>query len=569
MRRLFLLTLLLVSGACHRAVRPDVSAPREAFAGEPVQLVARGAEEPGPVWYVDDRRLAQGSSVEHAFDIAGVHRIRAELGGDTLYSEALTVLPRPVLRAIPSQVAQVTWIPRVQRALEPAVDFLERATPSFSEAADEDPFLRYALELSAGPPPPELGLDPEEGLAAFRLRDVPGSIVAIGVQDDAAALRSVRRAFVQRGYSASEVSGVLALGHPEGRTAFVFTDRGYLYLLVSSGAEPFAALDRVRDAVRTSPAEGLSGDQTLSRLRERVMAGQVYVLLRPRQRAGEGPRIEGALTSFQFASEVLAVDGFVLADGPLWDVKSAPSGSPLEGGAHGPVLAASLSVAPEELAKLLRGGLEGDDDSELAHLERAFTGTVGLTAYLDVTGTLSRLGQNPGAPDVSGTLLAHVGVRDRRLAESLVERALRRRELSFAKRPALDATAYLFELWNRRAVVEVTSDRLTLEAGEPLRDREGGRLVSQLQARYGAQTFGPGHASLLIDLGQVLRELSQAQAGGGKAAAMTGLARSFLQQLTAVDTVFLDVQPVDEGARLKGQDHAPFAVGSPFQRRPL
>ncbi|MGA9522805.1 MAG: hypothetical protein WBV82_15160 [Myxococcaceae bacterium] len=553
MRRLLLLSLILVSGACHRAARPDVSVPREAFAGEPVRLVASGAEEPGPVWFIDDRQVAQGASVEHSFHTAGVHRVRAELDGDTLHVEELTVLPRPVLRAIPAQVAQVTWIPHVQRALEPAVDFLERATPSFSAAADEDPFLRYALELSAGPPPPELGLDPEEGLAAFRLHEVPGSIVTIGVQDDAAALRSVRRAFVQRGYTATEASGVIALGHREGRTAFAFTDRGYLYLLMSEGAESFAALDRVRDVVRASPAEGLSGDQTLGRLRERVMAGQVYVLLRPRRSAGEGPRIEGALTSLQFASEVLAIDGFVLADGPLWNVTSAPAGSPLEGGAHGPVLAASLSVAPEELAKLLRGGLDGDDDAELAQLERAFTGTVGLTAYLDARGTLDRLGKNPGAPDVSGTLLAHVGVRDRPLAESLVERALRQRGLTYEKRPATDATAFLFELRGRRAVVEVTEDRLNLEAGEPLRDREGGRLLQQLQERYGAQTFGPGHASLLIDLGQVLRELSQAQAGGGKAAAMTGLARSFLQQLTAVDTVFVDVQPVDEGARLKGR----------------
>ena len=63
----------------------------------------------------------------------------------------------------------------------------------------------------------------------------------------------------------------------------------------------------------------------------------------------------------------------------------------------------------------------------------------------------------------------------------------------------------------------------------------------------------PFEDDTFVDLGQVLRELWQAEAAGGMQAAMTGLARSFLQQLTAVDSVYLDVQPVAEGARLKGR----------------
>ena len=51
----------------------------------------------------------------------------------------------------------------------------------------------------------------------------------------------------------------------------------------------------------------------------------------------------------------------------------------------------------------------------------------------------------------------------------------------------------------------------------------------------------------------VLFITEEAEAAGGRGATMTGLARSFLQQLTAVDSVYLDVQPVDEGARLKGR----------------
>ncbi len=557
MRRLLLLSLILLGGGCHRAVRPVVSAPQEAFAGEPVRFVASGVEvddRPGPSWFIDDRRAGQGATVEHAFPSAGVHRVRAELDGDALYSAEITVHPRPVLRAIPQQAAQVTWIPRVQGALESAVDFLERATPSFSAAADEDPFLRYALELSAGPPPPELGLDPQEGLAAFRLGEVQGSIVAIGVQDDAAAMRSVRRAFEQRGFEAFDAEkGAIALENAERRIVFAFIDRGYLYLFLPDSPEPIAALARVRDAVHTSPAEGLSGDPVLAKLRERVVEGQVYVLLRPDRKNGERPQFEGALASLQFAPEVLGIDGFVLSNGPLWNAQSAPSESPLQGGAQGPVVAGSLSVAPGELAKLLGGLVDGEDGLEVAHLERAFTGSVGLTAYFDVRGTLDRMGEKPGIPEVSGTVLAQVGVKDRRIAESLVERVLQKRGLAFKKRPASDATAFLFELQGRSAVVEITSDRLTLEAGEPLRDREGGQLLQQLRERYGAQSFGPGHGSLLIDLGQVLRELAQAEAAGGKRAAMTGLARSFLQQLTAVDSVFVDVQPVEEGARLQGR----------------
>jgi hypothetical protein len=79
-------------------------------------------------------------------------------------------------------------------------------------------------------------------------------------------------------------------------------------------------------------------------------------------------------------------------------------------------------------------------------------------------------------------------------------------------------------------------------------------LAEALRSRFVPTAFGEGHVSLLVDIGQVHREMDPAVSGGGvESAAMLGVLSVFLRQATAVETIFLDLEPDPRGGRLRGR----------------
>jgi hypothetical protein len=102
--------------------------------------------------------------------------------------------------------------------------------------------------------------------------------------------------------------------------------------------------------------------------------------------------------------------------------------------------------------------------------------------------------------------------------------------------------------------VEVTNVRISLEAGEPLGDRQGVALAESLRARFVPTSFGTGHVSFVLDVGQVAKELDPGPFGHARGTpAILGLLSVFLRQATAVETIFMDVAPDENGGRLRGR----------------
>ena len=116
-----------------------------------------------------------------------------------------------------------------------------------------------------------------------------------------------------------------------------------------------------------------------------------------------------------------------------------------------------------------------------------------------------------------------------------------------------DATVFLLEWSGRQTSIEVTSRRISLEAGEPLGDRQGVALAESLRARFVPTSFGTGHVSFVLDVGQVAKELDPGFGRARGTPAILGLLSVFLRQATAVETIFMDVAPDENGGRMRGR----------------
>lgn len=526
-------------------------APVQVFAGVPL---AFGVEDASAEWtFGDGSRPARGAEVKHAFARAGDYVVRARVGDDELLRQPVTVVPRPVLQAIPPGVSSTIFIPKVRGTLEPAVDFVERAFGRLgpSRTSGREPFFIYAVELSGGPPPEEWGLDPEEGLATFQFSQSPHLVTTVGIVDEPRALNTAAELLAQRGFQLrSNRELPLEFRNDAGQGIWAFVDRGYLYF-VSDDAPPNEDGDvsGVMERIRTMPAEGLSGER-LEQLLQQVQAGAAYLYL-----AGTSQQTS-VLASLRISPDRLELDGVLTSSEPIWRTDAAPQIVPLASEAVGPVLAASVSLDPLSLAQLLvQSGLVPSTRTpeEVRALAEVLRGDLAVLGYFDAAGTVKRMTQREGFPEVSATVVLHAGIRDRAAAEKWLERTLQANEVLFERRAASDAVAYRFVALGRAGVAEVTADRLFVEVGPALTGRPGVALAQTLQRVYGDAAFSRGHLSAVADLGQVLRELEQAAPGEDDAKMLRGFASEFLQQLTAIQTVFVDVAPDPLGARLTGR----------------
>ncbi|MBX5482144.1 MAG: hypothetical protein IRZ16_09955 [Myxococcaceae bacterium] len=545
----------LFSVACTRVARPP-ELPKEIFAGEPVRLGSDGLS-----WQYGDG--ASGTLGTHAYRGRGTFTAAASRGGEALGSFEVTVVPRSVLRAVPPDASQVLWLPAPRQGAGAVVDFLERAAGGFfsTPGAERDPFLRYLQELSAQPPSQDLGVDRDEGLAVFGLPGAPGRIAAVGVVDEAVALRGARDLFAADGFH-PEASGEdedamsRVLEGPDGERIVAFADRGYLYLMpVPSGAPTAQALQTI-DRIRTAPANGLEGLPDLAGLRARVASGDVFAWFRAPDNAASA--FDSALVSFAFSASRIEVDAAIAAAGPLWDVALAPEpGGDLFDAADDAQLLIVASADPAGLGRLIdlalalwprrvtgraeldRGGGGHPRTTPGACAAKTLRGDLSFGASLDIERSLAHLAHPGDLPDLvtDWTLLA--GVRSRNDAYDFLNALFEALSLVATWQPSVDTLMYDVDVDGRIASAMCCSWEGALWfSTRRLGDRAD---VAALRRRFGEGAFSRGHLSVLLDLGALMRKLQT----------RAPTASTFLEQLTAVDTVFVDVVPESVGGRAR------------------
>ncbi|MFP2902196.1 PKD domain-containing protein, partial [Corallococcus sp. 4LFB] len=178
-----------VSGC--RGLRPDLGPERTLEAGVPEDFGSTAPKAPAITWDFGDGTPAQTApGVKHAWATAGRYTVRALDGDKELARVVLTVVPRPVLRAVPQDAQTVLWVPRLRGNVEGLVDFYERLVGAGNARASlaDTPLAPLLLRSLTGGPSE---VDPEEGFGFFLLPDFDGVVALLGVTDSRAALAAV------------------------------------------------------------------------------------------------------------------------------------------------------------------------------------------------------------------------------------------------------------------------------------------------------------------------------------------------------------------------------------------
>jgi hypothetical protein len=356
----------------------------------------------------------------------------------------------------------------------------------------------------------------------------------------------------------------------------LFLDRGYLYLAIPQAETPEAG-QTVRAQASAAPdagalrgliagftGAGLSEQPVLEQLRGKVAEGQAYLFT---GLVEQGSGFPGLLASLRVREGLAEVDGFLAADKPLMEGKQGPVPALLAQAPAGPVAAATLSVPPEQLASWIFGAPGSPRRQEVTEawkqegidaeaLTQAMRGDVSLLAYFDAPAFYRNLVMNR-KPEPRGTLLLEAGLTRPEPVVSLLTKMFDEGtwKVETVKEPGI--TRFRTRLFEQPLMLSVGADRLWLEAGEPLAARPKKNVAAALSERFAPSAFGPGHLSLMVDLGQLRADLQaprevpgvpQLQLGAAKA-----LGGAYLEQLTPFDHAFMDFTPEAGGARLRGR----------------
>ncbi len=578
---LFFLSLVaggLMATGCFHAAKPELGPNRTVEAGVPVEFGSTQEGAPSVTWDFGDGTPAQKAShVSHAFARSGTYAVRALEGSTEVGHAQLTVVPRPVLRAIPADATVAIYVPQLRGSVEPLVDFYERLVgPEIAQRQlEEMPFLPMVLQSVKGD---TSAVDPEEGFGLFAVPTFEGTVALLGVTDGQAAMDAVIKEFESEGHKAQrqgdgsariEISGV------EPVTAFL--DRGYLYLAMPQKEEAKEG-ETVKTSTSSPDAEGLrryvagftgpglSESPLLSRLRAKVAEGSVYILSQfPKKEVEEG--FPGFFASLGVKEGRAELDGFVAADKPLLKGKPGPVPALLEKAPLGPVAAAMMSIPPEELASLLFGApgsprraeaqeswrKEGIDAEPLIS---ALRGDVTLLVYFDAPAFYRNFLLNK-RPEPRGAVLLEAGLTRSEPVVAALTKVFEEGSWSVESSQEKNVTRFRTRVMDQPLVVSVAADRLSLQAGEALDARPRGNVGATLRDRFGASAFGPSHLSLMVDMGRLRAEMeAPEQVPGvpqGQLSAAKAFGEAFLDQLTPFDHAFLDFSPEEGGARVRGR----------------
>jgi hypothetical protein len=216
----------------------------------------------------------------------------------------------------------------------------------------------------------------------------------------------------------------------------------------------------------------------------------------------------------------------------------------------------SADVPVSQVLETFGVGLDDDDGDDDGPEVRAglsvLSRRIDLALYFDVELFLAATLAARGRPTPRVTLLGESSVPDREAVAGVLGQLLKRRREPFESASEKGTT-----IWRTRVLddqpLELALDPDTLYArlGRALAGHTPTDFVTQLGARSEG-ACGPGHLTAFVDLGQLNRELLEPRMVPGldpRRVVMTqALTSTFLSQLTAVDTVLLDVAPAPTGA---------------------
>ena len=584
---LLLLTVALAWGAagCH-GVRPDLGPERTVEAGVPEAFGSTSPKAPAVTWDFGDQTPPQTApGVRHAWATAGRYTVRALDGQKELARVVLTVVPRPVLRAVPADAQTVLWVPRLRGNVEGLVDFYERLVGARNARStlEDAPLVPLLLRSLTGGP---TEVDPEEGFGFFLVPDFDGVVALLGVTDARAALAAVARELRVAGHRVLPQEDGSARVEPVdgGLPMLLFADRGYVYLAVPDSPEapepgtPVKALavespdvNLVRRKVEAQSGPGVSEHAVLSELRGKVRDGSVFLFSAPpAPEADADPEdmpVRGFFGALAVQADQVELDGFLSSSRPLLGATRGPGSALLGRAAAGPVAAAQLSVPPEELARLVFGSpgsprrqktlerwrTQGLDAEALL---KALRGDVAMLVYFDAAAFFQSFIRDQ-RPAPKGTVVMEAGLTSVAPVLQLVQKQLQDNALVFQKEAQGNTTRFRTRLLEQPVSLTLTPERATLEAGEVLSGRETGDVGATLRTRFGAEAFGPGHLSLMVDLGRLRADLANARSvpgvGQGQLLASQVFIGALLEQLTPLEYGFLDFAPAEGGGRLQGR----------------
>lgn len=589
---LVVVAVALTGPGCRRAVKPEAGGERTVEAGVPVGFGSEARDAPEVRWdFGDGSPPEHGARVSHAFPRAGTYRVRALERDEELAGATVTVVPRPVPRAIPADAEVALFIPQLRGNVEPLVGFFSRmlGEAQARQALEEAPLLSLVLSELRGEP---RVVDPEEGVGFFSLPGFEGTVALLGVTDTQAALDAVVKE-LEAG-SARVVGrgpeGTVRFQRENGTPMLLFPDRGYLYLVVPDspeegeeqvsgriekvlareGGTEAADEEAVRARITGMSGPGLSEQPLLTELRPKVGAGNVHLFARAEEgEASEG--IRGLWAVLRVEEERAELEGWVASDKSLFAGRSGPGSELLGKAPAGPIAALMVSMPPEELTKLvfgtpgserrertlLRLRAQGFDAAGADELVGALRGDLTLLAYFDAVAFYRNFFLGNRRPDPRGTLLFQAGlVRSEPVLEWLTTR-LETRGQPFEVVKGPDATRLRTRVMDQPVVFTITADRLMVNGGESLESRPREDVGVALRERFGANAFEPGHLSAMVDVGRLRAELDAPQQVPGVSPRQLPMARSLvgtmLEQLPPVESLFIDFAPEEGGGRFRAR----------------
>jgi hypothetical protein len=570
----------LVGPGCRRAVKPDLGADRTVEAGIPQEFGSAQEAAAVVTWDFGDGSPSQTTSQAfHAYARAGTYTVRALDGSEEVGRVQLTVVPRPVLRAIPADATVAFYVPRIAEAVEPLVSFAEQllGTEMARRQMEETLLLPLLLESVRGTG--SQVVDAEEGFGLFSVPSFDGSVALVGILDGPPAMERVLKEFESAGRPVQRLrDGSARVEFEDEPAVLLFLDRGYLYLAMPEKPEETAGKPVRARAVATPDVEalrrhvtgftgsGLSEAPMLTRLRGRVQEGSVYAYTSfPRPEQSEG--FPGFFASLKVKEGRAELDGFMASDKPLLEGKKGPVPALLNKAPMGPVATAMMSVPAEEMVNWLIGApgsarraealaewtAQGMDSEALIGAVR---GDVTLLVYFDAPAFYRNFLVNK-RPEPKGSVLFEAGLTRAEPVVAAVTKAFEGSSWSVEKGADKGTTRFRGRIAEQPVVLTVGPDRLSVQAGESLEGRPTGDVGRALRERFGAGAFGPSHLSLMVDLGRLRAELdAPTQVPGvppGQLSAAKAFGGAFMDQVTPFDHAFMDFAPEEGGARIRGR----------------
>ncbi len=493
-------------------------------------------------------------AVKKAFARAGHYTVRGTDGDAVRWQIDLDAVPRTVTRALPPDTEWALYSPRLEADFIASLDFFEHVLGPSNLQSLIDGWVLPALAID----PSVLGrlVDPLEGIGVFTLPGIDATVVLLGVTDEQAALDEL----LGRTRTIDLGDGARALETKDGAPAIVFADRGYLFAVLPQSPE--AGVQAVR-RVRAADARGVETGPAFHALG--AAAGRLVVLGAPKNTT-ELP-IDALWAVLTLDGRKAQLDGRLVSKDPLWQSQGqGPTAGLFARAWEGPIAAMSVKLPVALVRRVL---LEGSPQREasrvrlLSHgidierMAKALTGDVGGLLWFDAEAFLRNLIEGTERLEPRGAALVEIGVSDGAAWESAVSQIL---EAFMPIRPRMQqqngSTVWSTRIAGQDARLSVGGKLMRAELGSGLAGRTLVDLSGQLSQRFGG-AFGKGHASLLLDVGRLKAELETPRMIEGldamKVVTVQGFASAFLDRMSPIDYVLLDLAPLPDGAQLSGR----------------